>query len=522
VLDIAKEWMDECVKNHPNCNKDEENALPTRLISIAGDELKLVSTAGWQTKPRYSTLSHRWGSESFLKLTEESCEAFHTAIPNHELPKTFKDAVHISQQLGLEYLWIDSLCIVQGDIEDWRREAALMSSVYGGSFINIAAASAVNVHEGCFLKKPYLVDGLRAHISVAGSKLVRDFRSSSVYELATTKSHLATRAWAVQEKILPPRTIHFGNRGAFWECRSKIANEFLPDGFPTRLGSGLNDERVRSNFDDWWWNIVRLYSAANLTYSRDKLPALSGVARRSYEERGGQYVAGMWRDEDIEGQICWRAMAPRVRPTWRAPSWSWTSTDGEVLYTNRRWSNSLQDNYAHVLDVEMTLLGQDPFGEVRSGCMRIACSGMVAARFSHENTVKLDSEDTDVDEYPVSLDSLDDEWKKDNGSVYLLPLVGGETGSRFSSDKKEAEWKSEVAISGLVLRKEGDIAGQFWRIGMFEFLKNAMPHQVTVKECLEPFLEVFKQRGSLVAGSVCAEVIKNADYPEEKYVVHVV
>jgi hypothetical protein len=148
VLDIGKEWIDECFKNHNDCNKNDESVLPTRLVSIAGYDYRLVSTAGWQTMPYYSTLSHRWGNESFLKLTQENYESFSTVIPIQELPKTFRDAVYVSKRLGLEYLWIDSLCIVQGDIEDWRQEAALMSSVYDGSSINIAAASAVNMHEG--------------------------------------------------------------------------------------------------------------------------------------------------------------------------------------------------------------------------------------------------------------------------------------------------------------------------------------------------------------------------------------
>jgi hypothetical protein len=527
VLDIAGGWMDQCQKDHKDCNKKEENALPTRLISIAGDDLKLVSTTGWQTKPPYSTLSHRWGDERFLKLTEQNHDAFLEAIPKEEFPKTFKDAIYISQRLGLDYLWIDSLCIVQGNIEDWRREAALMSSVYGGSYINIAASSAVNVHEGCFLKEPHLVDGLRAHISVAGSKLVRDFRSSSVYELSTEESHLATRAWAVQEKILPPRTIHFGNRGAFWECRSKIANEFLPDGFPSRLGSGLIDEAVRQDFDHYWWNIVRLYSAANLTYSQDKLPALSGIARRIHEEKGGQYIAGMWRDEDTEGQLCWRAMAPRMRPTWRAPSWSWTAIDGGVLYTNRRWSDSLQDSYAHVLDVKMTLLGQDPFGEVRNGRMRISSSGMVAARLSGENTVKIESEDTNStadDDYPISKDALNNDWENDSdNSVYLLPLLGGETGGDTYADEDEETLIKEMAVQGLVLRKEGPVAGQFCRIGMFEFLKDSMTRpRDRSNEQLESFLGVFGRVGREVAEGVCAEVVENAECPEEKYVVYVV
>ena len=141
------------------------------------------------------------------------------------------------------------------------------------------------------------------------------------------------------------------------------------------------------------------------------------------------------------------------------------------------------------------------------------------------STVKLDSDDTSTsadDGYPISQDTLDDVCQKDSASVYLLPLLGGETGSRFRSNKKEEEWKSEMAILGLVLRKEDDIAGHFCRIGMFEFFKNSTPHRNISKERLEPFLEAFKQMGSPVAGSACAEVMENAEHPEEKYVVHLV
>jgi hypothetical protein len=339
VLDIAKTWMVDCARDHKDCNKNKDNALPTRLISIAGDVPRLVLTKGLETSPRhrYSTLSHRWGEDNFLKLTEENHESLLTSVPLSELPKTFVDAIHISQRLGLEYIWIDSLCIIQGDAADWSKEAGSMSSVYGNSYLNIAASSAVNVHEGCFLKSPSMVDGLRVPITINGIPLVREFRSSSVYALSTTESHLSTRAWALQERVLPSRTIHFGRRGAFWECRTTTANEFLPGGFPNKLGRGLLNERIRTeHFASWWSDVVRLYSKANLTYPSDKLPALCGIARRAYEERGGHYLAGLWQDEDIEAQLCWRAMMPHARPAWRAPSWSWASVDGEVGYRVRQ------------------------------------------------------------------------------------------------------------------------------------------------------------------------------------------
>ncbi|KAF2846354.1 HET-domain-containing protein [Plenodomus tracheiphilus IPT5] len=524
VLDIANTWTKKCFEDHPDCNKETPGALPTRLVSIAGNVPQLVPTAGWETKPRYSTISHRWGNEDFIKLTEKNHDSFLKEIPLHELPKTFRDAIYISRRLGLDYIWIDSLCILQGNTEDWRREASLMGSVYGGSFVNIAAASAVNVHEGCFLKSPNLVDGLRASITVNGSKLVREFLSRHVYSMSTTKSHLATRAWAVQEMILSPRTIHFGNRGAFWECRTTTANEFLPDGFQRDLGGGLNDERSRqASFEGWWWNVVRLYSAAELTFSQDKLPALSGIVRRIHEERGGQYLAGMWREEDIEAQLCWRVMALQKRPPWRAPSWSWTAIDGEVLFQERQ-PGALDNMYAHVLDAETQPIGQDPFGEVRGGSLRIRCSGMLAARFSSANTVKIESEEPDVNEeggYPVSLDCLDDEWEIGAGPVYLLPLFGGKTGSRLILHNNEDEPIVEFMICGILLRQESGLSGQFCRIGMFRFFKD-QTHRSDERDVYDPFCKAFEQGAMSVAESVCAKVIDNAELTNERYVITLV
>lgn len=141
-----------------------------------------------------------------------------------------------------------------------------MSSVYGGSFINIAAASALNAHGGCFLKPPHHVDGLRASTTVKGSKVIRDFCPRGLYEKAIKESHLATRAWAFQEKIIPTRNIHFGNRGVFWECGALIANEFLPDGFKAPDSGLINNRRRQQSFSHWWEEVVQLYSAAELTY----------------------------------------------------------------------------------------------------------------------------------------------------------------------------------------------------------------------------------------------------------------
>lgn len=215
VFNIARSWLLNCSESHELCRSNENSILPTRLILISSESPRLLLTSECTRRPQYATLSHSWGSCDMIKLTSENLDSFIKMIPVKRLPNTFKDAIEIAQQLGLDYLWIDSLCIIQDSEDDWQKESALMSSVYSGSTITIAASSARDSNHGCFLKPSNFSGGLRARITIDGQQRGQDFRSKEVYDLSTFNTHLGTRAWALQEKLLPPRTIHFGDRGAF-------------------------------------------------------------------------------------------------------------------------------------------------------------------------------------------------------------------------------------------------------------------------------------------------------------------
>lgn len=454
------------------------------------------------------------------------------AIPVEKLPLTFKDGIDITRKLGLGYLWIDALCIIQDSEDDWLKESALMSSVYGGSTITIAASSAQDSSQGCFLKPSYFSGGLRARITDGGRQRVQDFRSQDVYDRSTFKTHLGTRAWALQEKMLPPRTVHFSDRGAFWECRMTLANEYLPDGFPKQLVSPL--VRRKGKFEWLWPRIVRLYSAANLTFPKDKLPALSGIAKLGYDETGDQYLAGLWRRQ-IEEQLCWRRVRsshPMERPPWRAPTWSWASIDGEVSWISLQ-QGILETRYAHVLDSSTTQYGHDPFGQVTSGVVRLACSTMATGYLNPaKRSLEPEIEDgvsivlrvgNGEKEFCIQADSLDDGYQQNNKPLHLLPLLSGRTGK--GRRKVGEDMVDELMIEGIVLRATGSNKGEFSRIGSFNFYKDkcTFPGDQDVEEELyKPFLHILEEQGVTTAEAACAEVISNPDYPDERYVITLV
>ncbi|KAI9642444.1 hypothetical protein NHQ30_009249 [Ciborinia camelliae] len=507
VLNTASSWLSNCTENHVACENNNYGTLPTRLILVAEESPRLVLMAEYTDRPRYATLSHCWGSQKPIELTSENLGSLMKEIPFETLPATFKDAVEIARRLGLHFIWIDSLCIIQNDADDWQKESALMSSVYGGSAINIAAYSARDSSQGCLLKSPNLSGGLRARITEGGRQRVITFRNSDEYRLFTSRSHLGTRAWAFQERILPPRTVYFGDRGAFWECGTTITSEFLLDMWVEEDLYSLvcrKDNLPRR----WnWQNIVRDYSGANLSFGKDKLPGLSGIAKSVHDEIGDQYLAGLWKKQ-IEGQLCWYRLPVHkicMRPPWRAPTWSWASIDGPVHWYS---SEQKKTKYAHVVDAHTTLYGHDPFGQVSDGVIRLACSTIAMGYLvtAKDNAViTLQIGDTKF-EVSIILDCLNEMCLDYNEPIYLVPILSYESCGKNM-------------IGGIVLRNTKTAIGEYSRIGSFW---NLLFENSSGSTSCNPLMQILEEVGTATAEAACSEIIPDADPPDHRYLISII
>src|ERR1700722_1984496 len=153
--DRPLEWLRTCIDNHSQCASYEkivrgEISFPTRVLDVGDSSdsqvLRLVQGAG--LVGRYVALSHCWGKNPVIKTTKESLGSFSKCIDPRTLTRTFLDAVMITRRLGVRYPWIDSLCIVQDDNEDWDREAASMAQVYSQSLVTLAASAASDGSQG--------------------------------------------------------------------------------------------------------------------------------------------------------------------------------------------------------------------------------------------------------------------------------------------------------------------------------------------------------------------------------------
>jgi hypothetical protein len=253
VTALTQHWLEQCITGHERCNAVvAEPWAPTRLVYIGGEDQHHVRLICSQTAApeQYATLSHVWGDHVPVKTLTDTLEAFLQVIPVATLPKTFTDAIDVARSYNLDYLWIDSLCIIQDSVEDWEREAGAMNKVYRHAFLNIAATGASNPSQGCFQERnpdailPTIVTlksksehGPGADLILAAHVVPTQFWAE--FDLQP----LQQRAWVFQERFLSPRILHYGRNQVSWECQTLFACEAYPGGAPKTLREAQENVR---------------------------------------------------------------------------------------------------------------------------------------------------------------------------------------------------------------------------------------------------------------------------------------
>ncbi|KAE8449559.1 hypothetical protein EG329_007889 [Mollisiaceae sp. DMI_Dod_QoI] len=216
VLRLVKKCNDE-----HHCVKDWRPKLPKRVIDVGNTgngALRLCCSDGDQ-RSQYTILSHCWGGSSPMITRVDSLEERKTGFPLNALPKTFRDAVAVTRLLGIQYLWIDSLCILQEDRQDWEFEAPKMADYYSNAYITIAASRAENCVMGFLLP----IENRRvATIQCESGQSRFDVIVQESHNTAATselENKLYTRAWVFQEMTVSPRVISYGAKELEWYCR---------------------------------------------------------------------------------------------------------------------------------------------------------------------------------------------------------------------------------------------------------------------------------------------------------------
>jgi len=361
AFQMAGAWLQTCLTSHKKCVKANNLPLPTLLptrvidVSIYLDPGFVRLHSGSAQPGIYFTLSYRWNptkAASFQTTTSNESK-YSKRIRIESLPKVMQDAISITRRFGVQYLWIDALCIIQDSPRDWEQEAKEMATIYKNSLLTIAVAADGNGDtQGCFRDR--------------NRSQPRPLITHSPYPCGDTKyifadrrmtkdgvrppNELDTRAWVLQEQLLSPRVLTYSNQELYWDCKTLNASETFPNGIPGFYDADLQlpDERLfkeailntsntkisQSRFYTSWMKIAEAYSERQMTKETDKLAALLGVVKEAAIVFDDSFVVGLWRKRLMPDLLWWvRSPDKSKRPTaFSAPSWSWLSLNAAISY----------------------------------------------------------------------------------------------------------------------------------------------------------------------------------------------
>jgi hypothetical protein len=363
----------------------------------------------------YVALSYCWGRSGNPYYTDQSNLERHISegIELSSLPQTLRDAIELTRNLDLKYLWIDALCIIQKDRDDWIHEASLMGTVYARALLTISADASSDTSTGLFRDRsprhgisailPWPLENPDDGLSPITLQITPNFRS---FEEEISVSPLAKRGWTFQERALSARIIHFGSELCYWECKEacigeneEIGKYSVQDGFfnlkdmLVTSSPSLLETSVAKLHDKWAW-VISQFSSRQLTNESDAFAALEGVATMFGEKNKlGKYYCGLWEDEFLR-HLLWfsdrtASNVSHDRPAeYRAPSWSWVAIQGpvknsaiEIFFNYSRTGiemteelgsdGLLSSKILHVRQVKVETEGQTYFGPVIEAILKV-------------------------------------------------------------------------------------------------------------------------------------------------------
>jgi hypothetical protein len=361
-----RNWLQTCQREHIRCktahlSEHIHDVGTFRLIYVgpkSDPKVYLSSTEDMESWPKYTTLSHRWTSATrTTQLLWSNIEKYFVDIDTDMWPAVYKQALYVTREIGVQFLWIDSICIVQDSKDDWTEQSSLMDYIYARGVLNLAADSDGKFN-GFGMDRDPLTESpciFTRQQEGSSSETVNSYYlcyREDYLSSAISSAPLAQRGWVFQERILSTRAVHFGPQ-LFWECATLEACETFPTGNDLRkstfinrstrltqsmkadLMSGMSQPCLDQHFA--WSRIVMAYTQTLLSVWSDRLVALNGVVNafaRRYDIPTTRYSAGMW-EASLPESLLWTRVSiqkdeHRDNLLRHFPSWSWASIGGPV------------------------------------------------------------------------------------------------------------------------------------------------------------------------------------------------
>ncbi|KAI0121570.1 HET-domain-containing protein [Hypoxylon sp. NC0597] len=522
-IEFARSCIRSCQRDHRECRRQvddmtdqlgpeliDSNSIPSRLLQLVVKDsmlyAKLIgrglpSAIQKETVSRqgFAILSYCWGGDQPVQLTRHSIGRLGDGIPISQLPKTLRDAAWLTSEIGLEYLWIDALCVVQDDVKDKNHEIPRMELYYGHSTVTICAASAAKYSEGFLLSREEDVADysigplqLRVKTSTGASGYVQAVEEADNFNLKRPQEPIALRGWTLQESLLSRRMLIFSSRQLYFTCT--VANASCGGPEPTlkprvmtsyesrvvgvHTLSGLRIYPIR----EIWDTIVIEYTRRFLGVPTDKLPAISAMAStlpQMAKERNQKmvYLAGLMIDvSDVENydwrtELLWvvSRMESTQRVSGRGPSWSWCSVDGPIW----TWSWPQPGNWSNADKTRLCEYGTElesdvaPFGAVKGGFVKIYAR--MKSLDSISGVKYMISKQKDSKNQRIDTDAIL-VLSPDTREAAQLVIEGAQGKEHISLLELIPFYEKRTSPAGIIVSQMSS-TGSYVRLGIFEFQK---------------------------------------------------
>ncbi|KAK4072777.1 uncharacterized protein Triagg1_5822 [Trichoderma aggressivum f. europaeum] len=508
---------------------------PTRLIHVGGKResslIHLVESnthADMAEEPQpYLALSYCWGGKApSLTTTRSNYSHLKTSISYDAMSKTYQDTVRIARALGVKYIWIDALCIVQDDVGDWEKESQVMAEIFRNSLVTLIPLRTTSSDDGFLERNPSIkIPYHSAEWNLSGSFFLRHMPfpyQNAEYALRSDLNYLSaplsleingsawrTRGWTFQEDMFAMRKLYIGHLMMHWDSLKPVdiirTEDRIVDNELDRMDKA--ESSIIHSSTPWrgdrdyqgWYEPMLEYSNKKFTYETDRLAAVSSYAKLIANKSGDVYLAGLWK-ENLQRGLLWK-IHRRSRWTFRrlkwflkhppqyiAPSWSWARARSRLLWDNTNYMNL----ECSILEAKTKPHGGDIYGRVSRGRLLLrgkACgipSGKLQklpleSPFHDEQCEWLAIEDEQyVAQCALDWRETSEEGKQlsEASGEYIQKLVmffvsSGHTESPGAFSRRPNEWEDKEGdpplevMHGLLLYPTGKKEDEYWRVGLF-------------------------------------------------------
>lgn len=368
-------------------------------FSVQNDPfVRTCLTKNFPVDTPYLTLSHCWGGKPAILLGHNNIQVLSERFPSVDLmaegASLLRDAILITRSLGHRYIWVDTVCLNQDDDAEKMDQISKMHEFYSNAILNLSATAAKSGIDS-MTRNRHLSTIMPLTLQMASENVEASESSNSLIFLNVSWGSriefqkINSRGWVFQERMLARRVLHFAEDQVYWECHSLEAWDTNPSG-KAALQANQSDQHMKRNLSlrgrqsahlagtdhgqYVWLGLLVSYGSTVTTFPGDRLIAMSALARDfalAFGLSDEAYKAGLWLPH-CPLALCWSAFGTRQRPrSYRAPTWSWASVDGNISYTWHILQTAFKSDITVVDSAVTTNVAADPFSEVLGGRIRV-------------------------------------------------------------------------------------------------------------------------------------------------------